>query len=151
MTVRSISAGGDAPASGPAPIGRLSLLDGQGMRYFFTAYPVRAVPTGERAAYAFARLEGTEPVPLFVDSAEALAPRLADHERMEEAVALGAVYLLVHMPDPEDPLPHTEAARRLAAHHRPPLNRLRAPAPRRVDTGRQQVAGLEPDGGGSGA
>jgi hypothetical protein len=79
-------------------------------------------------AYAFVRLEGTELVPLYVGAAPALAERLRGHERLAEARALGAAYLLVHVPDPEDPVPHDEAARRLALHHRPPLNRMAGPA-----------------------
>ncbi len=108
---------------GQASLGTLPLWDGQGVSYSFTVYPVRAIVTARDAVFAFSRLEGILPVPVLIDGAHALALRLRGHERLEQAIALGAVHLLVHVPDPDDPIGFREAARRLALFHRPALNR----------------------------
>ena len=122
----------DAVDAGLRPVGSLGLWDGAGTHYTFTAYPVRARPAASDAVYALCRLEGILPVPLMVASADDLGEALADAGMLEDAIALGAVYLLVHRPEAGDPVGHREAAARLVRAHRPPLNRRvpgrRAPA-----------------------
>lgn len=108
---------------GRSSLGTLPLRDGQGVAYTFTVYPVRALVSARDAVYAFSRLEGIAPVPVLIDAAHSLALRLRGHERLEQAIGLGAVHLLVHVPEPDDPVGHREAAARLAAFHRPALNR----------------------------
>lgn len=108
---------GSAPAA--PTIGSLPLWDDRGTAYTFAAYPVRACPDLGEAVFALCRLEGILPVPCFVGTADAV-----DTEAVREAaIGMGAVYLLVHRPEPGDPVDYREAASRLARAHRPPLNR----------------------------
>lgn len=124
-------------------IGSLGLEDGRGVLYSLDAYPVRARPkVVGLVTYAFCRLEGAWPQPLFIGTTDRLAVRLKDHAALAPALGLGAVYLLVHRPDPEDAIDAEAAAKRLVEWHRPVLNgataNLAAWLPEPLD---QQVAG----------
>lgn len=105
------------------------LSDGWGTVYRCAVYPVRAPVTVTRAVFAFSRLDGIWPEPVFLGAAGDWALRLALHPRREEAIALGAIHLLIHAPDPDDPLAPAEAVERLVAFHRPRLNAAPPPQP----------------------
>lgn len=112
----------------PLQIGWLNLTDGGGTQYAFRVYPARALPAASASVFAFSRLEGTQPVPVYIGHAPAPeGPESAARRQLAAAVALGAIHALVHEPDPEDPVAADEAARRLIAHYRPPLNRSAPP------------------------
>ncbi|MGF1445076.1 MAG: hypothetical protein ACFBRM_02625 [Pikeienuella sp.] len=122
---------------GPRRIGRLSLADGFGVVYTFSVYPARVEMPVHRAVFAYSRLEGIWPAPVFIGSVGEQPLPICRHPMRAEALRLGAIHLLVHKPDPDDRVDAAEAARRLVAWHRPVLN-LAPPqsSPARTDQGR---------------
>ncbi|MEM9145183.1 MAG: hypothetical protein AAGC57_03225 [Pseudomonadota bacterium] len=124
------------------PLGSLTLVDGSGLAYACAVHAMRTMPEAREAVYAYVRLEGTHPVALYVGYAEVLATGLAMCPFRAQAAALGAGYLLVHVPDPDDLVPAAEAALRLRRSLRPLLNAQPARgAAITHGTGLQQVAG----------
>ncbi len=114
--------GGAHRAAEPQPIGSLTLADGLGVAYSCWVFPARAPVRVADAAFAFSRLEGIWPQPVFIGWAGAWPLRLGLHPMREAALTLGAIHILVHRPDPDDPVPARAAAERLIAWHRPVLN-----------------------------
>lgn len=125
----------------PRLLGTLMLSDGTGLAYAFAVHPLHGHPQAAGAVFAFARLEGTEPLVLFLDAAADLGARLAACPERETARRLGACYLLVHVPDGDDRVGAAEAVGRLARWHRPALNGR--PAFAAPTAALQQVAGQD--------
>ncbi len=104
------------------PMGSIWGDDGVSHRYRFAIYNIAACPAGVNAVYVFARLEGSVYVPVYVGRADILSRRLTGHDRRDEAIRLGAQFLLVHIPAPSDPIGYEEAERRLIRRYTPALN-----------------------------
>lgn len=128
------------------PLGVLTLVDADGVGYSCMAYPARAALLLAGEVYAFTRLEGIWPQPVLIGVAPAEGVSAAEIPQRAEALEFGAVHLLVHAPDPDDPVPAADAAARLIAHYRPVLNLspALAGAPPAAGSVLQQAAG-EPE------
>jgi len=105
-----------------APISSANGSDGIDTSYRFDVYPIHAAPHGTNAVYLFSKAQGGQFVPLYIGKAENLRSRLIGHERMAEALRLGATHLLTHKPGYGDKVHYLEAERRLIAHYNPVLN-----------------------------
>ena len=78
--------------------------------------------TATRPVYLFCKEQHGQYVPLYIGKAEDLRSRLVGHERLAEALRLGATHLLIHKPGYGDKVHYLEAERRLIAHYNPTLN-----------------------------
>ncbi|MEM9797046.1 MAG: hypothetical protein AAF919_11175 [Pseudomonadota bacterium] len=103
--------------------GTATLQDGMGVPFLFQTRPIGWISEGRDAVYAFAsqRRDGAW-IPHYIGRAVDLAARLADHERLDEAIHSGATHLLFHLARPGDPLNQTEVEARLIRHHDPVMN-----------------------------
>ncbi|MGF1501195.1 MAG: hypothetical protein ACFBSD_05195 [Paracoccaceae bacterium] len=119
----------------PRPVGRLTLCDGYGMAYYSDVFSIRAEIAAAEAVFVFSRLEGIWPQPLFVGLIGAVPVQLDRHPMRARAMALGGVHLILHKPEPDDPVKAPDAAERMIAWYRPVLNG--APVQHRL----QQAAG----------
>lgn len=103
-------------------IGTFDEFDGVDTDYRFSVYDIRDRPAGFAAIYVFARWTGAGYSPLYIGKADDLLARLCGHDRLDEALRLGASHLLVHIPGRFDRVTYTEAERRLIRRFAPPLN-----------------------------
>ncbi len=109
--------------NGPATsLGSVWADDGLGIQYQFDVYPLGTTVYGSNAIYVFARFDGRSYQPVYIGRAETLSTRLQGHERMNEAINLGASYLLVHKVPSKPKVEFTEAERRLIGFYSPALN-----------------------------
>jgi len=106
----------------PTPLATVTGSDGIDTRYRFDVYGIYDRPSGVNAVYVFARQSAQAYVPLYIGRAEILSERLTGHERLSEAIMLGASHLLVHIPGPRDRIGFEDAERRLISRFGPPLN-----------------------------
>lgn len=127
----------------PRRLGQLVLSDGLGVAYTFEVHALRSQPVAFDAVFAFVRLEGAQPVPLFICCAEDLSIRLGACPEREAARDLGASYLLVHVPEEGDDVSATAAAGRLRSWYCPALNGRQGPNALGTAPTLQQVAGTD--------
>lgn len=106
----------------PGTPGSIYIFDGTDTNYRFEIYGISEIPAGTNAVYMFCKLQNSTFEPVYIGKAEDLATRLHRHERISEAVLLGASHLLVHEPGYEPRINSIEAERRLIAHFNPFLN-----------------------------
>ena len=108
--------------TGFSPIASVSGFDSTGTNYSFDVYSIHATPEATNAVYLFCKYQARQYTPVYIGKAENLHSRLVGHERMDEAVSLGATHLLVHTPGLGSRVRYGEAERRLIAHYNPVLN-----------------------------
>lgn len=105
-----------------SPITFIKGFDGIDTDYTFGVYSIHSSPSATNAIYMFCNIQGGQYVPLYIGRAEDLNNRLTGHERLAEAIRLGATHLLVHTPAYAARVHYLEAERRLIAHYNPVLN-----------------------------
>lgn len=105
-----------------SPIASIKGFDGIDTEYTFGVYSIHSSPSATNAVYMFCKIQGGQYVSLYIGKAENLNNRLTRHERLAEAVRLGATHLLVHAPGYGAKVHYLEAERRLIAHYNPVLN-----------------------------
>lgn len=108
--------------AGYKPIASITGFDGVDTDYSFSVYSIHSMPTAANAVYMFCKLQNNIYVPLYIGKADNLYSRLVGHERIDEAVRLGATHLLVHSPGFGARVSYLEAERRLIAQYNPILN-----------------------------
>ena len=87
-----------------------------------------AIPRATNSVYLFCKVQGGQYVPLYIGKATELSKRLVGHERLDEAIRLGATHLLAHAPGLGARVHYLEAERRLIGHYAPILNVQHKPA-----------------------
>ncbi len=118
----------------PVVLGRWIVRVGNAV-FRFEEYGIEERPARTGCVYSLARLRSNRLEHLYIGMAPDLPERLAGHEALAPAAALGANRLLVHMPGFASVLPAAEAARILVAALKPPLNGAAGRGPRRSRTG----------------
>ena len=111
-----------------SPIPSIKGFDGVDTEYSFGIYSIHATPCAKNAVYLFCKVQGGQYVPLYIGKAADLSKRLVQHERLDEAIRLGATHLLVHAPGLGARVHYLEAERRLIGHYAPILNVQHRPA-----------------------
>ena len=104
------------------PIGWANGHDGIDTNYTFEVYPILTKPRRANSVYLFCCVQGAHYAPIYIGKAEDLHSRLVGHNRLVEAICLGARYLLVHSPGLWPRIHYLEAERRFIAHYNPVLN-----------------------------
>ena len=110
------------PMLPPGTFGNIAVFDGIDTNYRFEIHGISEIPAGTNAVYMFCKLQNSTFEPVYIGKAEDLAARLHRHERISEAILLGASHLLVHEAGYEPRINPIEAERRLIAYYNPPLN-----------------------------
>lgn len=103
------------------------LSDGD-WEFGFRRLHVDSVIEARFAVYAWTTLNY---MTLYIGRAKDLVDRQANHERREEAIRRGAVWLLIHEPGPNAEIPYDEVERRLIGALRPVMNDKFNPLARR--------------------
>lgn len=111
-----------------SPIASIKGFDGVDTDYSFGIYLIHATPSATNSVYLFCKVQGRQYVPLYIGKAVDLRKRLVGHERLSEAIRLGATHLLVHSPGFGARVHYLEAERRLIGHYSPTLNVQHKPA-----------------------
>ena len=106
----------------PPNLGLVTGSDGVDTDYSFAIYPITSVPSARNAVYMFCQQQSSNYVPVYIGKADDLSSRLHAHERINEAMRLGATHLLVHVPGLTARVHYLEAERRLIYRYQPVLN-----------------------------
>ena len=105
-----------------SPVASIKGFDGVDTDYSFGIYSIHATPRATNSIYLFCKIQGGKYVPLYIGKAVDLRKRLVGHERLSEAIRLGATRLLVHSPGFGARVQYLEAERRLIGYYGPILN-----------------------------
>ena len=99
--------------------GTSNIFDGINTNYPFIVYSINDRPSAANAVYIFCYIHDGKWILVYVGSAGDLSSRLSGHERMQDALDMGATHLLVYAPDPN----YQDVERRLIARYDPDLNK----------------------------
>ncbi len=95
-----------------------------GVNYTFDVFPIYYRPIRKKSVYIFAQ---DRRLMFYAGIAEDVFERLTDHERMAEAIEMGANEVWVHTPGPDRIIDYKDAERRLIERHCFPLNKQHNP------------------------
>lgn len=123
------SSGGFLSGLAPSPPKRLPpppsvIVADYGVNYTFNVYPITHRPRREKSVYIFGKDQRWM---FYAGIAENTFDRLSNHERMAEAMAMGANEVWVHTPGPDAIFNYKDAERRLIERHCFSMNKQHNP------------------------